>query len=364
MSLRPLWVALLALCCACGPAWGEAYLKSFRAAQRAYSAGRYEEAAQLFARAAGEATRVKDRDEAYFMQARMYEKLHKWNEARAAYKKLIAASPRGPRTGRAVYEYAEIEIEHGKAELGWRLLRQAIARYPDHGSARRALAHWSEEVVRRDGEPGLRRELEALLKEVRGHDVEQQAKYERALSFEREDKLEEAHQALVELARQHPYPQGTLTDDAWLRASRIAEKQGKHQRAIDDLRAMLAVREIAQGGSYERPKYPEAQLRIAEIYRDGLGDIKAARREFITMYKNHSTSILADDAMWQAAILSLELGDRGQACSLADDLRDREPASRYRKCVHELCADVERVPNERPCPPYLLRELNGKRPDG
>ncbi|HZO14629.1 MAG TPA: tetratricopeptide repeat protein [Polyangiaceae bacterium] len=358
------FIVLLLVVCACGgPAWGEAYLKSFRAAQRAYHAGRYEEAAALYERAAGEATRVKDRDEAMFMRARMYERMRRFTEARVAYKKLIETSPKGPRTGRALYEYATIEIEQGNAEAGWRLLREAIERYPDHGSARRALGDWAQEVVRRDGEGGLRRELAILLERVRGHDVEQQAKYEHAMSLERSGELRGAHDAFVMLARDHPYPEGTLTDDAWLRAAKLAEDLGDHRQAIDDLHALLAVREVAQGGSYERPRYPEAQMRIAEIYRDGLRDRQAARREFRKTYRNHSTSILADDAMWQAALLSLELGDRGDACSVAKDLRKREPASRYRKCVHELCNDVESVKGERPCPPYLKRQLNGKSQD-
>jgi tetratricopeptide (TPR) repeat protein len=356
-------LAILALLGCGAPAWGEAYLKSFHAGRRAYSAGRYQEAARHFEQASTLATRVKDRDEALFMQARMYEKLERWGEARASYDRLVRVSPKGPRSARAVYELAQITIAHGDSRKGWTLLRSAIERHPNHGSARGALSQWVREMVRRDGEEGLRRELVELLERVRRSELEQRVKYERALSLERSGKLEAAHDALVKLAREHPYPQGNLTDDAWMRASRISEQRGDAKQAIEDLRRMLSEREIAVGGSYERPRFPEAQMRIGELYRDRLGDLAAARRAFRATFENHETSILADDAMWHTALIALWLGDRDEACDVARELSDRVPLSRYRKCIHQLCPALKPIAGERPCPPYLRKQLNGTSPD-
>ena len=135
------WLCVLG-CLGCGPSVGEAFSDSFYAAKRAYNAGRYEQAAALYEEAAAKATRVKDRDEANFMQARMYERMENWKRAQQAYQKLIATSAHGPRTARAAYEYAEVEVEHGEAERGWALLRDTISRYPNHGSSKRALQRW------------------------------------------------------------------------------------------------------------------------------------------------------------------------------------------------------------------------------
>ena len=78
-------VSLVALQIACGPAYGEAFLTPYRAAQRAYGAGRYAEAAELYDQAARDAVRVKDRDEALIMKALMHERLEDHEAARASY---------------------------------------------------------------------------------------------------------------------------------------------------------------------------------------------------------------------------------------------------------------------------------------
>ncbi|RLB52267.1 MAG: hypothetical protein DRI90_22345 [Deltaproteobacteria bacterium] len=342
---------------ACGPSYGEAFLHPFRAAQRAYGAGRYQEAAQLFEQAGGHAIRLKDRDEAFFMQARMYERLGRWDLVRATYLRLIELSPQGPRTGRAVFELADVELAHGDASRGWPMVRAGIERYPNHGSARRALTRWTEHCASAAGEPQLMAQLDQWLTTLAGTDLEQQVKVERGRSLYRSGKLVEARQQLVRAARQHPYPKGSLTDDAWLQAAEIAEQLEDYRQAIADLRELLSARELAAGGSYERPLYPLAQMRIARLYRDRLGDRAAALRELQIMITDHADSVLADDAMWEAALLFRELGDRDEVCDLAADLRERRPASRYRRCVHELCPTVTSVAGERPCPPYLSDQL-------
>lgn len=354
--------AILMSCCAplvgCGgPDYGEAFVTSFSAAKRAYAAGRYAEAAELYGTAAGDAQRVKDRDEAFFMQARMYEKLERWAAARERYETILKTSPRGTRAGRAAFEIATLEMVHGDVETGYRALEAAIRRYPNHGSARRGLELWAEHVGQRDGEEALRATLARWLVELKGSGLEQQLRYERARSLRRSGDLATAHDAFVEAATRHPYPMGTLTDDAWWFASQVAEEQGDFEQAIADLRSLLKSREVATGGSYERPRYPPAQMRIAELYRDRLGDREAARRAFRRVYEEHETSILADDAMWWEAVLERRDGRTDGACDLGEDLRDRFPSSRYVRCLNDLCSSLASG-GQRPCPSYILRTLS------
>jgi len=339
-----------------GPDYGEAFVTSFSAAKRAYAAGRYDEAAALYGEAAGDAQRVKDRDEAFFMQARMYDKLDRWSSARERYETILRVSPTGPRAGRAAFEIAYLEIEHGDAERGYRMLREALERYPNHGSARRGLEVWAEHAAERDGEKALRKMLGQWIGELKGSALEQQLLYERARSLRRVGDLEAAHRAFVDTAERYPYPLGTLTDDAWWYASQVAEEQGHYRQAIADLRSLLASREVATGGSYERPRYPPAQMRIEELYRDRLADREAARQAFRRVYQEHETSILADDAMWWEAVLDRRDGRVDDACELGDDLRDRFPSSRYVRCLNALCPRLESG-GTRPCPSYVLKTL-------
>ena len=84
---------------------------------------------------------------------------------------------------------------------------------------------------------------------------------------------------------------------------------------------------------------------------------QAARREYRRVYREHGDSILADDAMWKEALISMELHEGDEACDVARALGRRVPASRYRRCMHELCPEVKAFEGERPCPPYLEKQI-------
>lgn len=355
-----LLLALLVASVGCGPPpRADAYVRAMYAGKRAYNAGRYGEAAHAYERAAAYATRVKDRDEARFMQARMHQRRGALDEARRSYARLVQESPKGPRTARAVFEIALMEIDHGDEERGWEALQAAVEAYPNHGSARRGLQALVRHLAERDGEETLRRYLARQLPRFRATEAEQQAMYEIARSLERSGELERARDAYVQTAERFPYPQGNLTDDAWWRASLVDERLGRPEQAIEDLRRLLApVEEDITGGRYERPRFPYAQLRIAKLYRDRLGDPVAARREFHRVYEKHRESIVADDALWQQALLARAGGALDEACDAAELLRDTYPASRYVRCLHRLCAEQEVVASDESCPRYIARTID------
>ena len=355
-------MALLAgaLLAGCAPERGEAYLASFAAAERAFHAGRWVEAAEAWDGAAGKALRVKDRDEARFLEARAFERAEKWPEARATYQRLAADSPDGPRTGRAVFELASLEIAHGDAARGWTMLDEAARRFPAHGLARPAIRRLVMHAQDTGGEAAVLAFLDAHEAAFRGTELDEVIGYERALSLERAGRRKEAHDAFLASARRHPYPFGGLTDDAFWHAAAIDDEDGRYDEAIAHLRELLASREPSGAwSSYERPRYSQAQLRIAEIYRDRLKDRAAARREFDRLYALHTTTIKRDDALWAEARLALEDGDRAAACSLARRLGAEFPESRYVPCAHEICPGVP--PAKRACADYppAMRALRG-----
>ncbi len=348
----------------CGPSVGDAYERSFAAGQRAYHAGRYEEAAKSFDEAALAAERVKDRDEALFLAARMHERRGAHAEAKAALQHLAETSQDGPRAGRAAFELADYEIEHGDVERGYVMLFDATAKHTKHGLARRAVRRIVSHERDRGGDEAVLAWAKGPARILRNTDLEENVDYEAALALDRLGRLAEARDALVALARAHPYPFGTLTDDALWNASLIEEKLGRHEAAIEQLRALLSTRESAHlTGSYERPRYSPAQMRIAELYRDRLHDTRSARREFRKLYEDHPTSILRDDALWAEAQLAFDDGDKGEACSIATRLRRDLADSRYAPCAHLVCDEIRPAPKEKACAGYIERELRGRKDD-
>lgn len=347
---------------ACGPSLAEVYERSFAAGQRAYHAGRYEEAARNFEQAAQKAPRVKDRDEALFQVARMHEKRGAYTEARNAYERVTKTSPDGPRAARAAYDMALVEVDHGDAERGYALLLDATYKYPRHGSARRALHRLVEHQQDLGGDEAVLAWLDGPGRTLRGSDLDQQLDYERALALDRMGKTADARDLLVKTAKDHPYPFGGLTDDALWHASLAEEKLGRYDAAIAHLRTLLEAREASRmTGSYERPRYSPAQMRIAELYRDKLQDHRSARKEFHAVYTGHPTSLLRDDALWAEAVLAHADGDESEACSLVTTLRKEFADSRFSRCTHLVCDSVKPGVKERPCANYIERQVRGEK---
>lgn len=354
--IRLAGAALALALAACSPEYGDAYLSAIAAGQRALHAGRYVEAANAYEDASGRAKRVKDRDEALFMKARALERGGRFGEARAAYQRLRATSPDGPRAGRAAFDLAELEIRHGDAAAGWRMLDETIRAYPQHGVTRLAIRRIVEHEEERGGEAAVMAWLDARAPAFKGTDQEEVFAYERARSLRRAGRKQEAHDLCVATATRWAYPRGSFTADTLWDAAEIDRELGRPAEAIDHLKLLVSHRERADTtGSYERPRYIYAQLRIAEIYRDDLKDHASARRELHRVYTDYKLSIRRDDALWEEARLAREDGDREVACDLTARLVKEFPLSRYAGCARELCPSAPA--GKRECARYVKREL-------
>lgn len=363
--LRAITLAAALLASACGPAWGDAYLDAMAAGQRAYHAGRYTEAATLYAQAVASAQRLKDRDEAMLLVARMQERAGQLDDARASYERIASAVPPGPRLVRAAVAAAQILIEQGKEGEGYGRLVDIARKHPNHGDARPAIVRVMDHQEDLGGKAAvlvfLRREQPAFLKtEMEVFFDYQIAKAVADKAVADKTDLTPARDLLIAHARANPYPYGPYTDNALMRAAEIEVELGRPQEAITLLEEMLAPLEHAEKpGSYERPLFPEGQWKIAEIYRDKLKDNAAARRQFHRAYSDHKYAKLRDDALWEEAKLAVADGDKGDACDLVEKLADDFPQSRYVRCARELCPSAEVPKDARQCPPYLVRSARG-----
>ncbi len=353
---------LVALACllgsACAPTLPSAHVQAHAAADRAYAAGRYEEAAGKYREASAAAERVKDRDEMLYLEAAAYARARRWEQAARCYRELIALSPGGLRTPRAAFELAGIEIDHGDVAKGWQMVEDALKKYPDSGVARPSL----ERVVRHiASDRGAQASLDWLrqnLSWLKKSDCGETASYLVADRLLEVGDVRGARDGFVQTAKDYPYPSGSLFDDSMFRASELDEKLGEPRVAVDRLRELLSHREpSSMNGSYERPRYGKAQMRIAELYRDALRDHATARKEFRKLFEQHTTSLLRDDALWQEALLARQDGDSAGACDAVGLLVKKLPESRHAPCARLLCPSAPELDKPRACRDYLAREL-------
>jgi len=357
-GLAAMALALAVMAGACAPTLPRAYLEAHAAADRAHNAGRHEEAARKYHEAALAADRIKDRDEMLYLEAASYERAGRHQDATQRYRALIELSPDGPRSARSSYELADVEIDRGDAETGFKMLEESLRKYPDAGVARHALQRLVRRIASQRGDDAAIAWLRQNMSWLRGKGPGESASYLLADRLEAKGDLQAARDGFVQTARNYPYPSGSLFDDSLYRASQLDEKLGDPKRAVERLRELLSFREPStMNGSYERPRYAQAQMRIAELYRDALGDQAAARREFRKLFEQHTTSLMRDDALWQEALIARRSGDADGACGAARLLVLKLPESRYAACAQLVCESAPKPEKAGKCRDYVAREL-------
>lgn len=345
---------LLSILSGCAPS-ATPFSRHLSVADRAYAQGRYEEAARRYEIAARYATQRRDRDEAVYRQAESYQRAGRSKEARNVLERLLQASPRGERAPRAAYEHALLAVEAGDVVRGNAELDALLMRHPDSGLSPAVLKRRVDDV-RQGGESQVRAYLDALIPRLEKTELGQYLHYAYAASLEADGRLQDARARYLFVAGRYPYPQGALWDDALFRAADLDARLGDPRAAISHLDRMLSERETAYFiGSYEKGRYEDAALRIAELQRDALHDRSAARRSFERLWSDFPKSHLRDDGAWQAAILAAEAGDRDGACRLLGALVHEMPDSRYVGCVSHLCPALR--PAGKTCHEYLVRDL-------
>ncbi|HEX7671153.1 MAG TPA: tetratricopeptide repeat protein [Polyangiaceae bacterium] len=325
------------------------------AAERAYSAGRYAEAATRWGEIADKARRPADRDEARYRQGASLVRAGQPALARAIFDRLLQDSPNGVRGPRAALDRARLEEEAGRAADAEKSLEWLIENHPESGLAPAAL-HDLLELLAPRGEVAIRAYLDARLPLLENTELGEHLHAAYAASLERSGDLAGARSRYLLVAERYPYPGGALWDDALFHAADLAARRGAPAQAIRDLERMLSKREAAYiQGSYERGRYGEAQYRIAELYRDALHDAVRARAEFERLWSAHRTSRLRDDAAWNAAQLAAGAGDAAGACADLEALVRELPSSRYVGCASRLCPLLKTPPQAGACHEYLTR---------
>lgn len=358
------FLALLGV--ACGGRTATDYERALAESRRASSAGRFGEASEAYARAAKVATKERDRDYAALLSA--MEKARAGDVAQAL-RELDVLAKRTPETRtseEAAYKAADLRRKTGAVPEALAAMEAFLLAHPTSPFAHPALSH----VVR--AEEGDTSDARAAA--ARGHallgrlaekvpaasPIGQRIAYERAARTEpREAKV----QAYVALANRFPYPIGAYWDDSLFAAANLEVEAGHPNEAIALLSRLLAERETSDViGTYQRPKYTPAKLRIAEIQAQKLNNRAAARKTLHELYMTFTTSDRRDDALWTEAKLFREDRMEDDACAVLRTLVSDFPDSRYVPCAVASCPRVERPKKSRApvtCHAYLTRDAAG-----
>jgi tetratricopeptide (TPR) repeat protein len=333
------------------------FSRALDTAKASYAEGNYRAAADHFARAATLAPTPRERDEAEYLRAASLEREGDLVAADRLYARLERGG--GDRAERAAFARANILLALGQEAAGFARLRAALLKFPQSGLSERAVQRLLSHVKDKKGPAAAQEECQRLLLAARGTAIEPRLALERAQLLEAQNLREAARDAYIELARRFPYP-AAYWDEALYAAARLDEALGRFAAAIEHLERLLRERETSKiAGSYERPLYAAARFHAAEIYRDRLNDPDRARREFRRVFRDHSTSELRDDALFEEALIALRHSDFRAACATARLLRDEQPGSRYARCTRELCPTL--APQTMGCRAYILNRISDAR---
>ena len=232
------------------------------------------------------------------------------------------------RAGRLAYQ-ADRVVE--AAAWLWR----AIASYPDEAFAADAVGFIVTET-RGDDPRALWIRLSAAFPPLQDTDVADNLIW--ALADLAEHELRDPAAAILLYDRiPVDHPRSGLRDDARMRAALLSRARGDTAGAITRLRALLATREVARGpGSYFSIWLDDAQLLLAVVLRDEVGDHRAAAAAFAQLPADYPRSILVDDALAAWAELALADGDVATACRVAARLLAHDAESRFAARAAEL----------------------------
>ncbi|MGO8998313.1 MAG: tetratricopeptide repeat protein [Polyangiaceae bacterium] len=352
--------AIVASACV-GPSRGKEYVAAYAAGEAAVGAGRFAEGATHFDEAARTAKVPRDGDHARYLAARALANAGNRADAATRLRAIADASPPLEDSAEAANAICEMQVARGgeleAEENAWSCFVDVAKRFPSSGIARPALRRMIAHEDRERGAQATLEFIEKLAPAFERTDLAETIAYETALHLATLGEGQRALDGFLAMTKRWSYPHGAFWDDGLYRASLLEEKLGHVDEAMRLLTQMLAERESSWiMGTYERPRYEPAMVRLCALTRDRLHDRPRARECFHKLYRDFTTSELRDDALWEEARLFREDGDPTSACSRLATLASDFPDSRYVPCAMAECSGVTRpkksgAPIE--CHPYI-----------
>lgn len=323
------------------------------AAEKARREGNFSEERRHFDRAARLAKKPKDKSEARYRSAQSWVREGSQEDGAARLVQFAREYPTSPRAARALLDAGRAFEDAGKKDGALRAYRRLVTEYPESGNALSA----AERVVALETERGngpAHGVWLKLLQENRSPEFDEALRYRYARTLE-EVSPKKALLAYEDVAKKHPLPQASYSDEALLRAATL-------RRELKDPEGALATLELLLGqggpaaivGSYARSAYIEALLLKGRILRDDLKNPEAALRAFESLPEKHPHSRLVDDALWECVRTEHRLGR--DPCPRFSVLGRASPESRYLRCQAHLCSSPASDAQARQCEQWLSEE--------
>ena len=346
---------LVGMVLGCGSPKPAAYVGEANLARRAQSAGDHQRAGRHYERAATLAVQQRDADELRYLAADSYVRAGSLAAAATLHGQLARGAASGERRARSDFALARLKLREGDEADGHVQLAGAIRRHPESGLASRAVSEHLDYLRAAGGAARALSFLDAERQWLSGTSLAETLDYLRARELEQAGRMLEARDAYLACAARFPYPAGAYWDDALFHAAEAELRLGAPRRALAHLERLLREQETASiVGSYQRARYAEGQLKLAEIYRDQLHDKPRARRELRKVWDRHPKSRLVDDALFEEALLARSEGDQAGACAPLRIILKERKDSRYAPCAHALCAEIAELEG-RACHDYVKR---------
>jgi tetratricopeptide (TPR) repeat protein len=304
------------------------------AAEAARRKGDFDEERRHFAQAAQRATRPKDAAEARYRSAASWIRQGEHEKGATSLEAFATEYPDNPRAARSWLDAGRAWERAHRQESALLAYTKVFLSYGDSGVAGSAVDRIVAIQSERDG--SARHEAyRQLLGSNKSASLDEVLRYRYARALE-DVSLADAVLAYEDVARNHPLPQGSFSDEALLRAASLRRTAGDPHGALSTLDLLLEQGgKAAFLGSYTRTTYVEALLLRGRILRDDLKQPERAREAFLLLPKRFPHSRLVDDALWENIITLRRQGHN--TCSAAERLRQLSPQSRYLRCEDYLC---------------------------
>ncbi len=311
------------------------YRTAMRAAESARREENYEEERQAFEDAAQLANESDDADEARYRRAESFSREGRFETAAKELESFAREYPTSHRAARAWLDAGrnwERANEPRKAHDAFAVL---VERYPESGGALSAATRIVE-LRTQLHQSSRSNEWRRLLEHNRNRELDQGLRYRYAQALE-EVSIQQSLLSYEDVAKKHPLPAGTYTDEALLRAAELRLQLGDAAGAIETLELLSKQGgPAAIVGSYTRTAYVKAVFLQGMIQRDQLNRPVDAVRTFRSLKEKYPNSRLVDDALWEVVRTERLMGESG--CESMDELVSTRPESRFVRCRELVCS--------------------------
>lgn len=320
-------------------------------AESARREGRFEKERKRFEDASRLAKNPNDANEARYRRAQSFAREGRFETGARQLESFARTFPKSHRAARAWLDAGRNWERANEPEKALSAFTKVIEVYGNSGGALSAATRIVALKVELQG-VAPHEEWRKLLENNRAGELDEGLRYRYAQALENVSPSR-ALLAYEDVAKKHPLPGGSHTDEALLQAAILRIQLEDPIGAIETLDLLLEQGgPAAIVGSYTRTAYVEALLLKGKLLRDALDRPSEALKIFLSLSQKHPDSRLVDDALWEAVRTERRLGQSG--CSSLEVLLKNRPQSRFARCKAQICGgQSDENPNADRCLRWL-----------